>query len=312
MMRERDRALSLVSVVIPHWNTPERLAACLDSLACEGREFGMEVIVVDNGSAPGRAPRAPFTPAATTLIRNDRNLGFAVACNQGAATAAGEFLMFLNSDAELLAGALRALVASLEREPSFAAIAALELGSHGELGSPGRRFLGPLDQALGLCGLPRARPARRPCRAPDRGVGETPWVRAAAVLVRASAFRSVGGFDEGYFFYEEDEDLCWRLRRRGWRVGVAAEAIVRHDGGASARGAGEWPALSLYAGQLRFVRRRGGTLAAAVYRLSVGMAAMAKALIVATPPVDGSHRPSLSSLLRLLWLPATTVFTTGA
>ena len=67
MMRERDRARSLVSVVIPHWNTPERLAACLDSLACEGRELGIEVIVVDNGSAPGRAPRAPFTPATTVV-----------------------------------------------------------------------------------------------------------------------------------------------------------------------------------------------------------------------------------------------------
>jgi GT2 family glycosyltransferase len=297
-----------VSAVIPYRDTPAELARCLETLVREPTGICGQIIVVDNASA------TPFVPSGllaerVTVVRNERNRGFAASCNQGAAKAAGDLLFFLNSDAELLAGSLAALVAALDRAPELAAVAPQELRGDGKLVSPARRFLGPFDQALGLCSLPPGRPARSPLTPPARGVGEAPWVSAAGLLVRSSAFHALGGFDEGFFFYEEDEDLCWRLRRRGWRVAVSADAIVRHEGGASTKLEGRWPALALYAGQLRFVRRRGGVAAGVAYRLGVGAVAVLKSLMPARSSAAARPRPTFLSLLRLLWLSQTTVST---
>jgi len=107
-------------------------------------------------------------------------------------------------------------------------------------------------------------------------VRDVPWARASTLLVRRDVFLSIGGFDEGFFFYEEDEDLCWRMRRRGYRIGVVDSVRVRDVGGASAALAGDWPAVELYRGQLRFVRRRFGRGGEALYRMSVSVALAAK------------------------------------
>ena len=306
-----DRTRPLVTVVIPYCNTPDRLASSLDSVAKECVECTCEVIVVDNGSTIGCLPRATQR-GGVKILRNATNLGFATACNQGAAAAEGSFLFFLNSDAELLGGCLPALLAALDADAGLAATAALETWPEGGVVSPGRRFLGAFDQALGLSGIPWLRHARDPMTPPTSGVAEAPWVKAAALLIRASAFHAVGGFDEGFFFYEEDEDFCWRLRRRGWRVGVSSDAVVRHAGGGSATSAGDWPLLSLYAGQLRFVRRRMGMAASLAYRISVAAVASCKALARPIDAAASTRRSTLRPLLRLLWLPGAKVSTTGA
>ena len=310
------RALSdtrpLVTVIIPHRNTPEHLVSTLASLARDAVGIALEVIVVDNGSTLGRRPARPSRDT-ESVICNQTNRGFAVACNQGAAAARGELLFFLNSDAEPLGGCLAALVAALAADPGLAAVAAVErLALDGEAASPARRFLGAFDQAFGLSGLPWLRHARDRLALPARAVADAPWVTAAAMLVRTSVFDAVGGFDEGFFFYEEDEDFCWRVRRRGWRLGVCREAVVRHRGGGSVRAAGGWPALTLYAGQLRFIRRRAGRVASFAYRASVAAVATAKVLVRPITRSQSTNRPPLPSLLRLLCIPAAKVSTTGA
>jgi len=292
-----------VTVIVPHRNTPRELAACLAAVP-RAVAAAAEIIVVDNGSSSDRLPVA--TPGAVVdMIRNATNRGFAAACNQAANRARGDLLLFLNSDAELMSDSLEALVSALERAPELAAVGAVEQPPSGPLASPARRFLGPLDQAAGLSGIPFLRCARDSLPVPAGNVEEAPWLRASALMVRASVFRSVGGFDEGFFFYEEDEDLCWRLRRRGYRVAVCRGAIVRHIGGLSVSAAGAWPWLALHRSQIRFVSRRAGRAAAWLYRFSVSLVASAKA--IARP----STRPRLLSLLKHLWLPATKASTTA-
>ncbi len=230
-----------VTVIIPHRNTPRDLASCLDAIP-RAAVARAEIIVVDNGSSPDRRPVA--TPRARVeIVRNATNRGFAAACNQAAIRARGDLLLFLNSDAELMPDSLEVLVSALERAPELAAVGAVEQPPSGPPASPARRFLGPLDHAAGLSGIPFLRCARDSLRVPAANVVEAPWLRASALLVRASVFRAVGGFDEGFFFYEEDEDLCWRLRRRGHRVAVCRDAVVRHVGGLSVSAAGAWPWL---------------------------------------------------------------------
>jgi hypothetical protein len=119
-------------------------------------------------------------------------------------------------------------------------------------------------------------------------------------------FRSVRGFDEGYFFYEEDEDLCWRLKRRGYRVAVCPLATITHAGQGSASLAAHRATMSLYRGQAMFLTRRMGGLAALAYRLAISAALLVKSFVASSRPQVAAlgALPAagvLRSLLGALW-----------
>ena len=298
MNMPRNNTAPVLSIIIPYRDTPAALDRCVAALdrGCDGLDH--ELIVVDNGSrsesvavlAPGRNGR---------VLRNDTNRGFAAACNQAAIAASGRYLLFLNSDAVVGPSSLSHMIAALERDAALAGVAPLHRDRCGRSISPARAWLGPVDQALGLIGYARA---RSPLSADGLPIDDVPWVSAAALLVRTRVFRMVGGFDEGYFFYEEDEDLGWRLAQRGYRVAVCRDAAVDHFGGLTAAQAEPWPVLALYAGQARFVRRRGGVFAEWIYRASTFAAVAAKTAKVRSIgyPASAVARAGPSRVLRLL------------
>jgi GT2 family glycosyltransferase len=263
-----------VSVIVPYLETPASLDRCVESLhsGCEGLAY--ELIVVDNGSRSEAAPRIA-RDSGHRVLRNGANRGFAAACNQAARAAAGRYLFFLNSDAVVAGRAITRMVDAMERDAGLAGLAPLHRDAAGAATSPGRDWLGPATQALALLGVVRAR-APHAVKGDQLAVAQ--WLSAAALLVRARTFRLLSGFDEGYFFYEEDEDLAWRLARRGYRVAVCPDAWVEHYGGLSADAVGPWPVLTLYAGQARFVRRRCGSEGEWLYRVLTAAAIAAKAV----------------------------------
>ena len=282
-----------VSVVIVHWNTPRALAATLASIAPGAGGVPCETIVVDNASH-AEPPRAVDLCGAR-LVRNSSNRGFAAAANQGARLARGDLLLFLNSDARLHPGALRALVACVDGDPSIAAVAPVIVDRAGRRRSPAMRFLGPASHALGLLGI---RHHRYPTADTPGGMQRADWVTGAVMLVRRSVFAAIGGFDEGFFFYEEDEDLCWRLRRRGHQVAVVGWAEAEHRGGESVARAASWPREQLYRGHVRFVRRRGGAGAAVLCRLCLTVVLLAKRAV----RMFGRQASADSQVpLRVLW-----------
>jgi GT2 family glycosyltransferase len=235
-------------------------------------------------------------------LYNAANRGFAAACNQAAHGASGRYLLFLNSDVTVAARSIETLVAALERDAGLAGVAPLEHDAGGRVTSPARRWLDPVVQGVALLGCTRA---RGPIPGGPVGVESVRGVTAAALLVRGRAFRLVGGFDEGFFFYEEDEDLGWRLARRGYRVAVCADALVLHSGGLSAGAAGAWPGLALYAGQARFLARRYGAPGAWVYRISTSIAVAVKGaagVLLRHRRIAGTlARPAPFRVLKLLW-----------
>lgn len=288
----------LVTVVIPHRNTPAALDRCVRSLRHHSSGLEHEILLVDNGSDVCSMPRLEIG-SHVRVLHNASNRGFAAACNQAATLARGEYLLFLNSDVELDPGALTRMVRTLDGDPSIAAVAPLQRGSGGSAESPARSWLGPMTQARALLGDVRA---RAPHPIAWSALAGASWVAATALLVRARVFHLVGGFDEDYFFYEEDEDFGWRLVRRGYRIAVCRDASVLHDGGLSASAAGAWPVLALYAGQVRFVRRRWGLVGECLYRLTTCAAIAVKAT---RGHVRGAASPSLARaaptrVLRLL------------
>jgi GT2 family glycosyltransferase len=208
-----------VSVVVAHYGAEELIHACLAAL-WKNTELPVEVVVVDNGTG--------HDIDADVVIHNDINVGFSVACNQGAAAADGDMLVFLNNDTEVRAGWLEPLVAAMA--PDVAAVGSLLLYPDGTIQHSG---VG-LDRGANGVIIPRNLTYPMP-------PGDVGAVTAACVLVDRKKFFEVGGFDEEYWCGNEDVDLCYTFRSRGWRIRYEPGSVVTHHGGAS--GGARWVAV---------------------------------------------------------------------
>jgi GT2 family glycosyltransferase len=173
---------------------------------------GVEVIVVDNASRD--ESRDIAHRAGALVVPQAVNLGFGAACNVGAALARGEFLFFLNPDAELSTDSIAELEAAADRHPTASAFNPAITGRNGRRYFKHRTVL-----------LPRKAWMKRGWPA---GECEIPVLSGAALFCRRSAFETVGGFDEAIFLYHEDDDLALRLKAGCGPLMFAPGAVVRH------------------------------------------------------------------------------------
>jgi N-acetylglucosaminyl-diphospho-decaprenol L-rhamnosyltransferase len=267
-----------VSVVVVSYETRDDLAACLRSLAAEGGP-GLETTVVDNASGDGSADLVARDFPAVRLVRNARNDGFGAACNRGASGTAAPYLLFLNSDAQVTAGAVAALARVLDQRPDVAIVGPRTLNDDGTAQVSYGRALTPRAewrQRRLVRGVARREPwalaiaqerSLRAC-APD-------WVSGACLLIRRRAFDAVSGFDEGFFLYEEDADLCARVRAQGGLVRFEPAATVVHRLGRSMARAAERARLEYHRSHLRYYRKHNGPLATAALRAGLAARALA-------------------------------------
>jgi GT2 family glycosyltransferase len=224
--------------------------------------------VVDNASTDGSAPAARAACPRAAVICNAVNRGFAAACNQAIRETSAPMILLVNSDARLNAKAFDALAACLLENERCGAAGCRVVNDRGVV-TNARNFLTPFNQALELLGiklggrLQRTHHLRLNQGDQDCGVD---WLEGACLMLRRAAFDEVGGFDETFFMYSEDEDLCFRLRRRGWAVCFSAKAEVWHQGGASSALAANQMLVHFYAGQMRFLLKHRGGAAATLYR----------------------------------------------
>lgn len=221
----------MISVIIVNHNGEEHLRRCLESLRGPGPEI--EVLVVDNASSDSSLAMVREVFPEVRVLAQRTNLGFGAANNLAAIEARGESLLLLNADAWLETGALQRLHERLRREDRLALVAPTLLYPDGRrqfVWSPERGVAGEALQRLRNPFENRSWAHGEVMRAASRLVGRL-WFTAACVLVRSDAFESVGGFDEGFFMYFEDVDLCVRFEKAGWRLAQEPGAIVRHAGG---------------------------------------------------------------------------------
>ena len=233
-----------VSIIIVNWNSGGYLRANLDAIFAHMPPAGWEIAVVDNRSTDGSERCALERGPACRLIRSPRNLGFGAAVNQGVACTSGEFVLIMNPDCRIEAGAVETLAAVLEQESDCAIAAPRVLDPDGGVQGSAR---GDPNLLTGIFGrssrltrlLPRCAAARRNVCATalaDAGrVAQVDWVSGACMLARRSALAAIGGFDERYFLYWEDADLCRRLRAVDLTVRYVPDARVRHAVGGSSR-----------------------------------------------------------------------------
>jgi len=225
-----------VSVIIVSYNTRELLRECIESILCEqGDGLGVEVIVVDNASADGSAAMVAERFPQVRLIANPDNRGFGAACNQGLEVAQGRYALILNADIRAQPGALQRLVGFMDAHPDAAVCG-------GQLRYPDGRIQPSCARDLTLWWVfceqsmlaklfPRTRLFGGYWRThwDFSATIETEQVMGACMMLR----RPFPRFDEDYFLYCEDTDLCYRVRQAGGRIYYVHDAVFVHHLGAS-------------------------------------------------------------------------------
>lgn len=230
----------IISAIVVSYNTAALTLRCLDALFADLGTMPAEVLVVDNGSTDASVSEVRSRFPQAIVLENGANLGFGAANNIAMKQATGKYLLLINSDAFVRPGAIAAMVARAQADPQLAVIGPRIVCTDGSLQlscfrftTPARAWMENLWLSQLFSGSKSLGDYRRWPHDRERIVD---FVIGACMLVRADAYRQVGGFDENFFMYSEESDWQWRMKRAGWMVAFTPAASVEHIGGASGIG----------------------------------------------------------------------------
>ena len=230
-----------VSVIIVSYNTHEILRRCLQDLKEAATGLSTEVIVVDNCSKDGSVEMLEREYPESIVVQSEVNLGFAGANNCGMHLARGRYIVLLNSDAFLRPDALRAAVEHMDREPEVGLGGARLIDQDGSWQPSPHAFPSPLNDFLILSGLASRFPRSRFFGGPEctwadpMKPAEVDWVTGAFAIIRAEVLALTGYFDEAFFLYYEEVDLCRRIKVLGYKVKYWPDVVAVHLGGESSK-----------------------------------------------------------------------------
>ncbi|MDH7487168.1 MAG: glycosyltransferase family 2 protein [Anaerolineae bacterium] len=304
-----------LSIIIVNWNVRELLRRCLTSIveaSIAGTEPGtrnleLETIVVDNASSDGSLEMLQAEFPWVRLIANERNVGFTRANNQGLALSRGRYVLFLNPDTEIVGDALPTMVRTMEARPTVGALGPQLRYPDGTVQSSRRRFptltTAFFESTLLAQWWPENPWARRYRLAerPDDLEQEVDWLVGACLLVRREALEQVGGFDEGFFMYSEEMDLCRRLRAAGWRVVYLPSAQVIHHEGRSSEQVVPERHLHFQTSKVRYFRKHHGRLQAELLRLFLLLTYVYQMVEEGLKWLLGHKRPLRAARVRVYW-----------
>lgn len=229
----------MLDIIIVNWNAGEQLLSCLKSVAASHNvtKLVSHVVVVDNASTDGSADNLDILPLPLSVIRNDRNRGFAAACNQGAKGSQAEYLLFLNPDAEVYPNTIEAVVDFMnDPDRQRTGVCGVKLRDDtGRIARGSTRLMQPADVLIAMLGLDKLFPGlfrTHFMREWDHEESrEVDHVIGAFYCIRRRLFEQLGGFDERFFVYLEDLDLSLRVQQAGFVVQYLADIEAFHKGG---------------------------------------------------------------------------------
>lgn len=224
-----------VSIIIVNYNGGGVIGDCLASIFQHLDMAKTEVIVVDNASQDGSPDVIAHQFPQVRLLRQGDNRGFGAANNVGAGAAQGEYLFLLNSDTVIHSNLLPVLIRQLESSPNIGIVGPRLLNSDGSFQLSTAYEIGLWGEWRTLQTVRQYRQSEnRPALAQQYGGDQfVDIVVGAAMLMRRSHFHQVGGFDETFFMYFEESDLCQRFREAGWRILYTPAVSLVHIGGYS-------------------------------------------------------------------------------
>ena len=260
-----------LSIIIVNWNTRDLLIDCLNSIQenlAAAPALQVEIFVVDNASSDGSAEAVRSSFTWVHLIENQDNVGFARANNQAAALAQGKYLLLLNPDTVLQPSAIKTMLAYLD--------------SHSDVGAVGPRVVNP-DGSVQISIYPQPTLLREAWRLfhLDRIAlygnystsildSESPRVvdilMGVCIMLRREIVKNLGLFDEQFFIFSEDFDLCVRIRQAGWQIRWLPNAVITHHESQSTKQIPDEMFLELYRNKVKFFRKHYGRSAVASYR----------------------------------------------
>jgi len=237
-------------IIIVNYNTGKLLRRCLSSITAQTGPLAAEVVVVDNASSDGSAEMVQREFPLVRLIANRENVGFARANNQAIRATDSRYVLLLNSDAFLGDQALEILLSVIESDAKIAAVGPRMYDAQGEVLASAHGFETlPKLAAVALRAHTLLPASLKKLAAPLLGKSgnqhlanfaarepvEVDWLSGACLLVRRAAIEQVGGLDERYFMYMEDEDWCRRFHAAGYRALYVAAAEITHQVACSSR-----------------------------------------------------------------------------
>jgi GT2 family glycosyltransferase len=224
-----------VTIAIISYNTEALLLACLHSIRRTCGDVTYEVVVVDNASVDGSVEAVRRTYPDVIVIQNPVNGGYAKACNRAAEASRARHVLFLNSDTIMKDGTVRSMMTALDLEPGLGAVSCLQRNKDEALLRSCFPFPSIREHLCHTVWLPPCvrRVFGSPCELDFLRSQDVDWANGACLMVRTDVFKGIGAFDEGFFMYFEDTDLCRRLRNAGYRIRHLAEGEIIHVIGGS-------------------------------------------------------------------------------
>jgi GT2 family glycosyltransferase len=285
-----------LTIIIVSFNDQRWLEACLTSIFEQAGDVSLDVVLVDNGTDGAHA----FVEAEFPDVRvlQTQNRGFAHANNRGVLAGTGRYVLFLNPDTQLLEGSLAGLVAALNERPEVGLVGVRQVTAEGALW-PTMRYFPGVTRALGDA-LALERWSRRPRWAGERELDmaryeretECDWVSGSFMLARREAVLSAGLFDERFFLYSEEPDLCLRMKRAGWGIRhLPTMTILHHSGKGGTR-----PKMTAQDAFTRrqYAHKHFSRPRRAAYLVAVGVGHLVRLILH-----DGESRPESKEAARL-------------
>lgn len=223
-----------VAIVILNWNGQKLMEKFLPSVLENSPEALAEVIVADNGSTDHSLEMLRSQFPSVHIIELDHNYGFAEGYNQALKEVENEYTILLNSDVEVTPGWLDAPLAALDAD---ATIACAQPKIRAQLNKAYFEYAGAAGGYMDCYGYPYCRGRILHVVEKDLGQYDTTvdilWATGACLFIRTAVYKEAGGLDAVFFAHQEEIDLCWRLRSRGYRLVCTPQSVVYHVGGAT-------------------------------------------------------------------------------
>lgn len=225
-----------ISLIIVNWNTKDLLLQCLSSIQQTIQDLSYDIWVVDNASSDGSAEAVKARFPNIHLLENRVNMGFAAANNTALKKMAGRYALLLNTDATLTSGAVQTLYDFMETHPLAAMACGQLLNPDGSKQNSIANFPSLASLMCNETLLRMLFPARFPSKRKEFSSPiEIESCIGACMMVRKSAMEGVGLLDERYFFFLEETDWAYQMKRSGWKIYFVPSATIYHAQGKSVK-----------------------------------------------------------------------------
>ena len=274
-----------ISIVIVNWNTKDMLRDCLNSIKKEKGMLTVQTLVIDNDSADGSREMVGYDFPEVKLINSGGNVGFAKANNIATGYAESQLVLFLNPDTIVLPGSLQKMVNYMDVNPTVGALGCMMIGADGEPQPLGLQWNPtPVTKLIEMLFISTETLDKiksiLPYKDPYQS-GQVKILFGGCLMVRKAILDQVGWFDERYFMYVEDADLCRKIAERGWRLYYLSEAQIVHlGGGATKNRSSKYETLMTLESLSKSMMKHYGKSGYWMYRLVVFVGSNARLIVL--------------------------------